>query len=117
MGSKVAQMDKKALEAYNALFFKVEKRSGNKDWFAPVRKMLMEYSVNTVQAQFECWVALEEFLLVKFIDGNVKAQNEDGTFRHSKYSKGIPEGLTQPGYTEKWKETVTSDHSDVIRIK
>ena len=52
---------------------------------------------------------------MKFIDGNVKAENADGSFKHSRWHEGTPEGLTQPGYTEKWKEAVVKDHGDVIR--
>ena len=52
---------------------------------------------------------------MKFIDGNVKPQDEDGSFKHSPYSKGIPERILWPGYTEKWKETVVREHGDVIR--
>ena len=118
MGSKLAEMDRKALAAYNAILPKAEKKGiDSKDWFAPVKKMLTEYSVSTAQTQFNSWVELEKTILVKFIDGNVKAQNEDGTFKHTKYSKGIPDGLTQPGYTEKWKEAVVKDHGDVIRVR
>ncbi len=73
--------------------------------------------MNTAQNQFDHWVALEQLITVKFIDGNVKAQNEDGTFKHSKYDEGIPDGLTQPGYTEKWKEAVVKDHGDIIRVR
>ena len=73
--------------------------------------------MNTAQAQFNEWTKLEETITVKFIDGNVKAQEPDGSFRHSKYSKGIPDGLTQPGYSEKWKEAVVKDHGDVIRVR
>jgi hypothetical protein len=54
---------------------------------------------------------------VKFIDGNVKAQNSDGSFRHSQYSEGIPEGLTQPGYTDHWKTVVAKDHGDILEVK
>ena len=116
MGSKLAEMDRKALEAYNAILPKAERKGlYSKDWFASVRKMLTEYSVGTAQKQFENWVTLEELLLVKFIDGNVKAQNADGSFKHSKWHEGTPAGLTQPGYTEKWKEAVVKDHGDVIR--
>ena len=116
MGSKLAEMDRKALEAYNAILPKAERKGlDSKDWFASVRKMLTEYSVGTAQKQFENWVTLEELLLVKFIDGNVKAQNADGSFKHSKWHEGTPAGLTQPGYTEKWKEAVVKDHGDVIR--
>jgi len=118
LDNKVPQMDAKALEAYNAILPKAEKKGLDaKDWFASVRKMLTDYSVSTAQAQFNEWVALDELLLVKYIDGNVKAQNEDGSFKHSKYFKGSPDGLTQPGYTEKWKEAVVKDHGDVIRSR
>ena len=56
-------------------------------------------------------------LLVKFIDGNVKAQAEDGSFLHSEYSEGIPEGLTQPGYTDIWKEAVVRDNGDILEVR
>ena len=116
--TKVAEMDAKALAAYNSIYQKAEgKGLDSKDWFAPVKKMLTEYSVSTAQRQFWDWVALEEFITVKFVDGNVKAQNEDGSFKHSKYHDGTPSGITNPGYTEKWKEAVIKDHGDVIRSR
>ncbi len=118
LGTKVPEMDAKAMELYNKILPKAEKKGlDSKDWFAPVKKMLTEYSVGTAQDQFAAWTELEELLLVKFIDGNVKAQNEDGSFKHSEYSKGIPDGLTQPGYTDKWKEAVVKDHGDILREK
>ena len=72
-------------------------------------KAMTGYTVNTAQEQFEAWKALEELLLVKFIDGNVKAQEADGSFKHSKYHSGTPEGLTQPGYTEAWKRAAARE--------
>ena len=81
------------------------------------RKLLTDFSVSTAQRQFEAWTALEEMLLVKFIDGNVKAQAEDGSFLHSEYSEGIPEGLTQPGYTDIWKEAVVHDNGKILEVK
>ncbi len=77
-------------------------------------KLLTSYTVDTAMDQFQAWTELEELLLVKFIDGNVKAQGEDGAFLHSEYSVGIPAGLTQPGYTEVWKEVVAREHGSVI---
>ena len=60
----------------------------------------------------------DEFpLLVKFIDGNVKAQAEDGSFLHSEYSEGIPEGLAQPGYTDIWKEAVVKDNGEILKVR
>ena len=72
-------------------------------------KAMTGYTVNTAQEQFEAWKTLEELLLVKFIDGNVKAQEADGNFKHSKYHSGTPDGLTQPGYTEAWKRAAARE--------
>lgn len=80
-------------------------------------KLLTEYSVNTAQAQFQAWTKLEETLLVKFIDGNVKAQDENGVFLHSEHSESIPKGMTQPGYTERWKAAVARDNGAVLEQK
>ena len=80
-------------------------------------RLLTEYSVNTAQTQFSDWTGLEEMLLVKFIDGNVKAQDPEGNFLHSPYSKGIPAGLTQPGYTDKWKEAVAKDNGKILESR
>lgn len=81
------------------------------------RKLLTEYSVNTAQEQFTAWTELEELLLVKFIDGNVKAQAADGSFLHSEYSEGIPEGLMQPGYTDTWKAAVVKDNGEILKVR
>ena len=82
-----------------------------------LKQYLTDFTVNTAQKQFEQWAELEETLLVKFIDGNVKAQNPDGSFIHSEYSEGIPEDLQQPGYTEEWKKAVAESHGPVIEVK
>ena len=81
------------------------------------RKLLTKFTVSTAQKQFKDWVKLEELLLVKFIDGNVKAQDEKGAFRHTEYSDGIPDGLTQPGYTDRWKAAVARDNGDILEVK
>ena len=122
----VPQTDAKALELYNDIAEKEMKKQSKKnpgydpmtdtgDAFLQVKQYLTSYSVSTADAIFSAWKKMEETLLVKFIDGNVKAQNEDGTFVHSPESEGIPDGLTQPGYTEYWKEAVAHFHGDVVK--
>ena len=82
------------------------------------RKLLTGYTVSTAQAQFAAWSDLEETLLVKFIDGNVKAQNPDGSFKHTPEYAGMPDGLTQPGYTDFWKAgTATSPHGSILQVR
>ena len=122
----VPQTDAKALELYNGIAEKEMKKQSKKnpgydpmtdtgDAFLQVKQYLTSYSVSTADAIFSAWKKMEETLLVKFIDGNVKAQNEDGTFVHSPESESIPDGLTQPGYTEYWKEAVAHFHGDVVK--
>lgn len=81
-----------------------------------VKEMTL-FSTTTAQEIFKQWVALDELLLVKFIDGNVKAQDAQGNFLHSPYSEGIPEGLTQPGYTERFKKAIVRDNGRVLEVK
>ena len=79
-----------------------------------VQTHLTKFSVENAQSIFDKWVALEQLLLVKFIDGNVKAQNPDGTFITNEHTDCIPAKISQPGYTDKWKEAVARDHGHVI---
>ncbi len=43
------------------------------------------------QALFDKWNALDKYLLVKYIDGNIKVE-KDGKFKDNGYSKTLPEG-------------------------
>jgi hypothetical protein len=85
--------------------------------FAKVTQYVTDYTVKTAQDQFKAWVALEEELLVKFIDGNVKPQDEDGNFKHSDYTESQPAKIEWPGYTELWKETVAREAGETLRVK
>ena len=125
---KIRQIDNHALDLYKKALDGAEKRGKKENGtydamsdtgksFAAVKKFLTKYSVNTAQDMFHDWCKLEETLLVKYIDGNVKAQNPDGSFKHTEFSTGIPDGITQPGYTDTWKEAVVHFHGDVIEVK
>ena len=82
------------------------------------RKLMTKYTVETAQAQFAAWTKLEELLLVKFIDGNVKAQAADGSFLHTEYGPGFPDKLEYGGYNDIWKAAVARDpHSPVLESK
>ena len=126
MFKKVREADSTALMMYNAQVVKIQKKlekskkrdvmiSG--DPYAGIRKYLTKYSINTAQDQFQAWVKLEELLLVKYIDGNVKPQNEDGSFKHSQYSEGVPDKIDWPGYTDHWKEVVVEDAGATLEVK
>ena len=121
MTEAVAKADQEALALYNAAAEKPRKqiKRNNKagkvvDPYTSVREYLTRFSVDNAQKIFEKWVALEQLLLVKFIDGNVKAQNEDGSFVTNEHTDCIPAKITQPGYTDKWKEVTAKDHGKTI---
>ena len=115
-------VDSMAVVLYNQAVMKIQQKVAagkgmisNKP-YTKVIKYVTEYTVNTAQDQFVAWKKLETELLVKFMDGNVKPQNPDGSFKHSEHSKGIPEKVEWPGYTELWKETVAQEHGEVILV-
>ena len=121
MIAAVAKADEEALKMYNEAGKKPRKQIKRNDKaqkvadpYASVRNYLTEFSVNNAQKIFDKWVSLEQLLLVKFIDGNVKAQNEDGSFVTNEHTNCIPAKISQPGYTQKWKEAVVKDHGEVI---
>ena len=121
MVEAVAKADAEALALYEAADKAPAKkiRRNDKarkvvDKYATVRDYLTKFSVDNAQKIFEKWVELEQLLLVKYIDGNVKAQNEDGSFVTNGHTDCIPAGITQPGYTDKWKEATAKDHGEVI---
>lgn len=77
-----------------------------KDNPAFVSEFLTNYSVNTANSLFEKWKSLDEYLLVKYMDGNTKKQNPDGSFKNNGFSPQIPPTPDFPGYSELWKRSV-----------
>lgn len=71
-----------------------------------VSEFLTNYSVNTANALFEKWRKMDEYLLVKYIDGNTKKQNPNGTFMNNGHSTTIPPTPNWAGYNEMWKRAV-----------
>ena len=78
------------------------------------QKLLTDYSTVTAQALFEKWDSLDKYLLVKFIDGNTKAENEKG-FIDNGNGKNIPDKIEQSGYSDKWKRAVAADNGEVLK--
>ena len=124
MERRTHSVDSMAVVLYNQAVVKLQKKLSSKrdvmvsrTPFAKVIEYVTDYSVRTAQDQFQAWVKLEEELLVKFMDGNVKPQNADGSFRHSDYSAGLPEKVEWPGYTELWKQTVAAETGETLKVR
>ena len=124
MMEAVAKADREALALYKTAetmprrqLARNDKARKTADRFADVRRYLTDFSVNNAQKIFDRWVALEQLLLVKYIDGNVKAQNPDGSFVTNGHTDCIPANISQPGYTDKWKAAVAVDYGRILEEK
>jgi hypothetical protein len=92
-------VDKAAAELYN-----LDKEMGI--------EYITNYSVSTGNYTVKRWKQLGEYLLVKYIDGNIKKE-KDGKFQTNEW--GVPAGPSQPGYPEWWLREIVKQHGDVIK--
>lgn len=96
------QVEHKALKRYKYC----------KKW---ARIYLTRYSVRTADKLFERWQALDEYLLVKYIDGNIKVEDENG-FKDNGNGRGIPTSPIFEGYGECWKRAVAASDDGTLRV-
>lgn len=74
---------------------------------------LTSYSNDAAEKTFEEWKKLSEYLLVKYIDGNIKKE-KNGKFERNPW--GITVSPSQPGYDDKWKKSVIQDTGDKLLV-
>lgn len=97
----VPLIDKAAKELYN---------SGEK---GKARDFITQYSVNEANNMTQRWKELGEYLLVKYIDGNIKRE-KDGEFERTE-TGGIPMPL-QPEYPEWWYKIIIEKTGDQFKM-
>jgi len=102
MMKRVADTDQKASEFL--------KKSPEK-----IAPLTTEFSVNSANELFNKWKKLDEYLLVKYMDGNTKKQNPDGSFKNNGHSDKIPPAPDFPGYTDIWKKAVKESAGERLR--
>ena len=78
-------------------------------------KIATEFSVKSAEILFNYWVELDKYLMVKYIDGNVKGEDANG-FIDNGNGKDIPGKIEQPGYSERWKRAVARDNGEVLKV-
>ncbi|MBQ7575805.1 MAG: C69 family dipeptidase [Bacteroidales bacterium] len=76
---------------------------------------MTEFCANRTQEMMTRWENLSNYLLVKYMDGNVKRQNEDGSFKENGSGKNIPASPMHPKFRERWLRGIVNDHGDVIK--
>ncbi len=79
-------------------------------------KLATDFSLAAAQSLFSQWKNLDKFLMVKYIDGNVKSQDEQGRFIENGNGKDIPAQIKQPGYSEAWKRMVAEDNGEILKV-
>ena len=80
-----------------------------------MKKIATEFSVETAQTLFQKWAQLDKYLMVKYIDGNVKGEDANG-FIDNGNGMNIPGKIEQPGYTEQWKRAVAKDKGEILKV-
>jgi len=77
------------------------------------RDYLTSYSLKSAQNTFDQWKTLSDYLLVKYIDGNIKKE-KDGKFERT--TNGYPVMPDQPGYPDSWKKSVIQDNGKILLV-
>lgn len=73
------------------------------------REFLTDFSFNMANNTIQKWKELGDFLLVKYLDGNLKQEN-NGEFLRNPW--GYPQPPSFPGYSDQWKENVIKNTGD-----
>ena len=77
-------------------------------------KFLTWYSTTSAVQATERWKKLGEYLLVKYIDGNVKKE-ENGAFKRNPY--GLPEAPDFPGYDEEFYRNIVRNAGERLKVR
>jgi dipeptidase len=75
-------------------------------------EFLTNYSVTTANSLVARWEKLFQFILIKYIDGNIK-QEEEGEFKYNIY-KGAPARVDNPQYPDWWKKNLIESTGDKL---
>ena len=90
------------------------------------KKYMTSFSVTTSNELFENWKRLDKYLLIKYVDGNVKSEHFDvlkyviakgdnaSHFVDNGNGTEIPGKIQFPGYNEKWKRAVAADNGKIL---
>lgn len=109
---------KKADEWENACLKEVEDIDRMVDGMSKNKrqKTLTKYSLSKAYELFRTWKELDEYLLVKFIDGNIKQEDEKG-FIDNGNKKDIPGKIVYGGYNDIWKKAVAESAGKTLEVK
>ncbi len=84
-------------------------------YIGEVTTIVNEQSAAIAKEATDAYRNLAQFLMVKFLDGNIKKQNEDGSFKFNPY--GLPASPEYGGYDKKYYENIVKETGDHFLIK
>jgi dipeptidase len=115
MSSDAMKVQSKLEKEYVAQTANIDERAKNlySEDERQARDFLTDYSLKCAQNTFDNWKTLSEYLLVKYIDGNIKRE-KDGKFMTNPW--GNPAMPMQPGYPDSWKKSVIEDTGSKLLI-
>jgi dipeptidase len=105
------QLESKYISETGAVDDAAKNQYSNDVWKS--REYLTNYSINSAQNTFDQWKKLSEYLIVKYIDGNIKKE-KDGKFERNPW--GSPVMPLQPGYSDAWKKSVIQDTGNKLLV-
>ena len=79
-----------------------------------LERQLNDFSGRAAERMMKEWNNLDKYLLVKYIDGNIKKE-KDGKFERTATGNAV--FPSQPHYRQEWQRMIVRDHGDVIREK
>lgn len=79
-----------------------------------MRNELTKFSLAKAEQTFSEWSNLYNYLLVKYIDGNIKKE-KDGKFEQTGLRKGDAVFPKQPEYPKEWYRMIIKDHGETIK--
>jgi hypothetical protein len=77
------------------------------------RQFLSEFSINEANNMTKRWKELGQYLLVKYLDGNIKRE-KDGEFERTEF--GLPPSPIFAGYPEWWYEAIVKSTGDQFKV-
>ncbi len=78
------------------------------------KAFLTEYSLEQSRITFNAWKNLDEFLMVKYLDGNLHKE-ENGVFLKNEH--GNPHHAEFPGYSKEFYQKIADETGDKLKMK
>ncbi len=79
------------------------------------REMLTKASHELANGATARFFALNDYLTVKFLDGNIKRQNTDGSFMRTE--TGLPTQPEYGGYNERYFRSIVNEQGDRLKVR